>query len=348
MRGGQWQVFYLARFQAGDGEYTPVVACLKGSPLAKKLTAEGIEIVPLGSNKQWNLITLLRLAAANRRHKFKFIHTHDARAASLGAILRKLWGTGVKLVHTRRVSYPVKGRSLAKYKLADAVVGVSHDTANSLRLSGLAPEQLCVIHSGIDLSRYTPRTAQEVQKHERFIFAMVGALTPQKGHSVLIKAMALLKEYTDMPPWEVRVVGDGPLFGEILAEAKSLEVDIHLSLLGRQDAAKILPQCDAMLVPSVDGEGSSGTVKEAWAVGLPLICSSLAANLELVENEHNGLVFICGLERDLAEAMRRVALDPSLGATLVAAGRESVLHYTADKMAASYNRLYDRLLSFTG
>jgi Glycosyltransferase len=132
---------------------------------------------------------------------------------------------------------------------------------------GLPAEQLCVIHSGIDLSRYTPKqTFTEVakQEDERFVFVVVGALTPQKGHSVLIKAMSFLKHNHDLPPWEVRVIGDGPLFNNILHEAKALGVEGHLALLGRQDASKLLPFCDAMIVPSVDGEGSSGTIKEAW------------------------------------------------------------------------------------
>ena len=343
MRGGQWQVFYLARFQKREGYYNPVVACPKNSPLAKKLEEIGIEVVDISSTSHWNPLACIRLALAWRKHKFAIIHTHDAKAAIFGAMLRRFWGDKLRLVHTRRVSYPVKGRSIRKYKVADAVVAVSHDTANNLRLSGLSADQLCVIHSGIDLARYTPRVFQE---HDRFIFIMVGALTPQKGHTVMIKAMKHLMEFQDMPPWEVRVVGDGPLFDEILGEAREFKVESQLSLLGRQDASKIMPYCDAMVVPSVDGEGSSGTIKEAWAVGLPLICSSLAANLELVENEQNGIVFISGLDKDLADAMHRVALNSSLRKLLVDSGRESVLHYTADKMAMSYTRLYDRILSF--
>lgn len=343
MRGGQWQVFYLARFQRQEGRYTPVVACPKASPLAGKLREIDVEVVELASMPHWNPFSFIKLLCAWRKHKFSIVHTHDAKAAACGAMFKRFLGKKICLVHTRRVSYPVKKASISKYKAADAVVAVSQDTANSLRNSGIPAAQLCVIHSGIDLARYVPRIPQD---RERFIFLVVGALTPQKGHTVLIKAMKHLMETEDMPPWEVRAIGDGPLFNSILAEAKALKVDSRLSLLGRQDASKIMPFCDVMVVPSVDGEGSSGTVKEAWAVGLPLICSSLAANLELVNNERNGLVFTSGQDEALADAMRRLALDPALCASLAESGRESVQQYTADKMASSYTRLYNRILHF--
>ena len=349
MRGGQWQVFYLARHQKNEGSYTPIVACPASSPLLAKLNEIGVETIALPSGKQWNLLSFLRLSLAQYKKKFAIIHTHDARAASLGAMCKRLWGKKPFLVHTRRVSYPVKGMSLNKYKYADVIAAVSKDTADTLQQCGLPAEQLCVIHSGIDLSRYTPKqTFTEVAKQgdERFVFVVVGALTPQKGHSVLIKAMSFLKHNHDLPPWEVRVIGDGPLFNNILHEAKALGVEGHLALLGRQDASKLLPFCDAMIVPSVDGEGSSGTIKEAWGVGLPLICSNLKANLELADHNKNALVFSCGVERDLASNMEMLIKDKSLQKTLVAGGNEQVLNFTAEKMSESYTKLYNRILNF--
>ena len=352
MRGGQWQVFYLARHQQKEGRYLPVVACPASSPLLSRLKEIGVETIALPSCKQWNLLTFLRLALAQRKKKFAIIHTHDSRAASLGAMCQHLWGKKPLLVHTRRVSYPVKGLSLNKYKCANVIAAVSKDTADTLQLCGLPAEQLCVIHSGIDLNRYTPKQASPSSplssspEAERFVFVVVGALTPQKGHSVLIKAMSFLKHHHDLPPWEVRVIGDGPLFNDILHEAQALGVDGHLSLLGRQDASKLLPFCDAMIVPSVDGEGSSGTIKEAWGVGLPLICSNLKANLELTENNINALDFTCGSEHALATNMDRLIKDKALQERLVAGGNKQVLNFTAEKMSESYTQLYDRILSF--
>ena len=346
MRGGQWQVLYLTSFLSRHSEFPPVVACPKNAPLGQKLRDHGIEVIDLPSAGRWNPISITRLLWARRKQRFALIHTHDARSAALGAMLRRLWGKQVKLIHTRRVSYPVKRSSLGKYRLADRIVGVSQDIVNSLVYCGLPEEKLQAIHSGIDLSRYTCRQPGAAQ---HFVFAMVGAFTPQKGHNVLLKAMALLNERgslrTALPPWEVRMIGSGPLFESVLAKARELGVDAHLAMLGQQDAGKILPYCDAMLVPSVDGEGSSGAIKEAWAVGLPLICSDLPANLELAIPENNCLTFASGQEAALAEAMHRLLLNPGLCERLVNGGKASVTRFTAEKMAAAYVSLYQELLT---
>ena len=82
MRGGQWQVFYLARFQRQEGRYTPVVACPKGSPLAGKLKEIDVEVVELAAMPHWNPLSFIKLLCAWRKHKFSIIHTHDAKAAA--------------------------------------------------------------------------------------------------------------------------------------------------------------------------------------------------------------------------------------------------------------------------
>lgn len=56
----------------------------------------------------------------------------------------------------------------------------------------------------------------------------------------------------------------------------------------------MLPDCDALVVPSVDGEGSSGAIKEGWVTGVPVICSALASNQELVRGDENGLLAAVG------------------------------------------------------
>lgn len=348
MRGGQVQVFYLARALHRSDEFSVVVACPAGSPLACEAAAEGIAVLPLPGRWPWSPRALLALWRAARGHGAVVLHTHDARAAGLGALCKVTWGSGVRLVHTRRVSYPLgRGMSRRKYLSADMVVAVSAETGGVLMAAGLDPSHITVIHSGIDPSRYLPRQARD---DGRFVFGMVGALTPQKGHAVLIEALAALRERMDAEgdgavslPWEVRVVGSGPLFGALLARAHELGVSSRMAFLGRQDSRRMLPHCDALLAPSVHGEGSSGVIKEGWATRLPVICSGLASNLELVRDGENGLVSPPGDAEALAAAMYRVATDPALRRRLIAGGLASVARYTDTRMAQAYMALYRRL-----
>ena len=132
-----------------------------------------------------------------------------------------------------------------------------------------------------------------------------------------------------LPPWAVRIVGDGPLLDPIKEEARTLGVDALLALPGRRDSVDMLPDCDALVVPSVDGEGSSGAIKEGWVTGVPVICSALTSNQELVRGDENGLLAAVGDPVSLADAM---------------AESRSVLEFTDTRMAEQYMDLYRRLM----
>lgn len=340
MRGGQRQVLYLARALQRDAGFTPLVACPAGAPLLAAAQAEGIATLPLPGRRVWNPLVLFTALRAMKLHGTAVIHTHDARSAALGDVLCRMGGSHLRLVHSRRVSYPLGGSlRRGKYARAHAIACVSAEIADTVAAAGIPREKLHVIHSGIDPTLYAPKRPRT---DGRIVFGMVGALTPQKGHSVLLAAMAALQGAlgAGLPPWEVRVAGSGPLFDAILAEAKTLGVAERLALLGWQDSKVILPHCDVLVVPSVDGEGSSGTIKEGWVVGLPVVASDLASNLELVRDGVNGLVFPSGNGMELAACMARVVRDQVLHDRIVAGGTASVATVTDARMAHAYKQLY--------
>ena len=82
LRGGQIQVFYLARALMRRDDIAPVVACPRGSALALLLEREGIPLLPLPGRAPFNPLVLFTVERALRRHAFRIIHTHDANAAT--------------------------------------------------------------------------------------------------------------------------------------------------------------------------------------------------------------------------------------------------------------------------
>ena len=324
-RGGQRQVLYLAAGQARAG--TPVrVAAPAGSPILEKALDLGLETWPLPGRRDFDLRNLAALAGA--LDASGILHTHDARAASLGALVRLL-RPGVRLVHTRRVSYPLgRGWSRLKYRLADLVVCVSREVEEAVRRAGVV--RTAVIPSAIIPERYAPRLGDNGGR-----LGIIGALSPQKGHDQLFEALALMAD----PP-EVWVVGAGELEGKLRAQAARLGLGDRIVWKGELESPLVLPRFDTLVVPSAHGEGSSGVIKEAWAAGVPVICSDLPANLELVRDGQNGLVFPGGDPAALARQLERLRRDPGLCEGLVAAGRADVPAYDAEGMRAAYDRAY--------
>ena len=233
LRGGQRQVLYLARRQLAAGRVLPLAACPAGSPLAAALVAAGVEVLPLASGRDWDPRNLLRLRRFLAGRRITLLHTHDARAAALGALL-KLLGGDFRLVHSRRVSYaPGRGWGRLKYRLADLVLAVSAETADVLAGCGVPRERLAVAHSGIDPARYSPRRAKGPDAP--LVIAAVGALTPPKGHEVFLRGLAVLRDMPGLPAWRALLVGEGPLRPELARLAASLGLGerVELPEIGR-------------------------------------------------------------------------------------------------------------------
>lgn len=339
LRGGQRQVYYLARALAETRTITALTACPADGALAAFLRREGLPLLPLPGRNPANPAMLWTLERGLR--DMNILHTHDAHAAAAGALFKTLHPK-IRLVHSRRVSYPLRpGIRLWKYMQADAVVGVSREIADGMIRAGVPEKRVHAIHSGIDPERYAPKRPRP--DHAPFMFQSIGACTPQKGYGVLLWAMRELRDAA-LPPWTVRIVGDGPLRFSLLEEARRLGVENRLSMPGRLESRDVLPDCDALVVPSVDGEGSSGAIKEGWATGVPVICSALQSNTELIHDGENGLTAAVRDPQALAEAMRRCLLDANLRERLVAAGNRSVLEFTDRRMALAYAALYETLL----
>lgn len=343
MRGGQRQVYYLVRGLAEEGFVAPTVACVKDSPLHDALVDVGIPVVALNGLKEWNPFVFFRAAQANKSGHFEVIHTHDARAASLGALLRGSCMKGAKLVHTRRTILPMRrGWSRKKYLNAEAVVCVSHGVAAAMRDSGMPEEKLLVIPSAIDPKRYTSK----VERNDgRIVFGMVGALTPEKGHALFLEALGLLHALNALPPWEARFAGSGPLLPQLLKKGEDLGILEHLSFLGWQESCNVLPQCDVLVVPSIEREASSGAIREGWVVGLPVVCSDLPGNTELIKDGENGLVFANLSAESLAGKLLKILHEPEIVMHLVAGGRSSLEPFLVSSMIRGYTELYTRLLA---
>ncbi len=347
LRGGQRQVLYLAKYLLEQKDIVPLIACSSRSALAHAAMEDGLPLLPLASKYPWNpwlwktLLTELR-----ENNSVRIIHTQDARSALVGAALKRFFPK-IKLVHSRRVSYRISpGIHAWKYKQADAVVGVSQEIVRQMRACGVSPEKTFAIHSGIDPEVYALRARKEPATP--FIFLAIGALTPQKGFSTLLDAAALLARDSSLPSWQVTLVGDGPLRKSLHAQADRLGLFAsdtrRLSMPGSCESRKVLPFADAVLVPSSSGEGSSATIKEAWASKLPVIASNLSSNCELVTHTVNGLLFDVNNPVSLAGEMKKCLTDATLYTRLVEGGSKTLPQFTHIRMAASYRHLYNTLL----
>lgn len=162
-----------------------------------------------------------------------------------------------------------------------------------------------VVHCGVNLESWVARPIENTRR-----LVCVGRLAREKGHVILVEAMACLK---DLPFFEVVIVGDGPLRSEIEARAKALGVQDRVKITGWMSAEKvreeILASC-AMVLPSF-AEGLPVVLMEALALERPVITTMIAGIPELVEHGISGWLIPSGSIEDLVDAMRELLAMPA-------------------------------------
>jgi len=188
-------------------------------------------------------------------------------------------GTEPGLHRIHRLLAPVRRRVL---KAARAVI------ANSLALQqrAIAADALPVdvIPNGVDSSYFVPPAGKPPPQPFRWLF--VGRLQAQKNLGWLLTRLAALKDQ----PWELHVVGDGPLREEWQRLAETLDIAGRVQWHGwlpREHVRSFYQNSHALVQPSLY-EGMANTVLEAMACGLGIVASDEPANRALVEASGSG------------------------------------------------------------
>jgi hypothetical protein len=140
MRGGQWQVLRLIEGLASAGVESTLLARAE-KPLYVAARKLGWRVQPIG---------LTRAVREARNHDL--IHAHDARAHTLGAVVR-----AGKLVVSRRVAFPVG--SGWKYGRALRYLAVSEYVKGVMIAGGVAAEKIEVVYDGVPLLDQAAGTA---------------------------------------------------------------------------------------------------------------------------------------------------------------------------------------------
>jgi glycosyltransferase involved in cell wall biosynthesis len=170
----------------------------------------------------------------------------------------------------------------------------------------------------------------------------VARLSEQKGHMVLLDAAAQLA--AEGVPFELILVGDGPLRGEIERRITLRRLDARVRMVGWLGAPQVREAVlsSRALVLSSFAEGLPIVVMEALALGRPVITTFIGGIPELVQPGVSGWLVPAGSAHALADAMR-LALQASpaelahmgrAGAARVASHHDA--RVTAQRLAALF------------
>lgn len=274
-----------------------------------------------------------------QREGFDRVHAAWATApATAVSVLSRLTGLPYSFGAHAYDVYRDGGDNFLKPKLRQASFIHTTTQANVDYLSSLVSGEEDLIAEKILLARRglvkLPEFAERREFHDPVRLICVGRLVPKKAHHYQLAACAELKKREI--PFELHLVGDGPLKEEIAATAEALEIIESIFIhgaLSQEDTQVRYRESDifwhtGIVAPDGDRDGLPNVVPEALALGLPVISSPTAGVNEAVLNtgtsEDTGLVVDVSDPVVLANAVERMINEPELRLQMAQAGRRWV------------------------
>ncbi len=168
----------------------------------------------------------------------------------------------------------------------------------------------------------------------------IGQAVERKGLGVLLRAFEALREHV---PATLTLVGaSAEEIAPLLLDDRGVRA---LGKLSECDKHAQLEQADVLCAPSLGGESFGMVLTEAFAAGLPVVGSDIPGYRDVVRDGVDGLLVAPGDALELAEALRRLALEPSLRAQMARAAVERAERFSWSRVAAEVMASYETAMA---
>ena len=296
-----YEVHVACNFEKGNS------CSLEKIQTLKKLL-ENIEVKYYQINFERNILKIFSNFSAYKevkkileKNKYRFLHCHSPIGGVIGRIAGYL--TQTKVIYTAHGFHFFKGAPLLNWLLYYPIEKyLSRYTEILITINKEDYERAKTFYAkkveyipgvGIDVEKIKNIKIDKEQKRKELglskdsiVLLSVGELNKNKNHSIVIKALAKLNN----PNIHYLICGQGNLKEYLEKLIKKLKLENNVKLLGfRKDIYEIYKISDIFVFPS-KREGLSVALMEAIVCELPIICSDIRGNRDIVENEKNGIL----------------------------------------------------------
>jgi colanic acid/amylovoran biosynthesis glycosyltransferase len=289
---------------------------------------------------------------------YDIIHCQFGNLGLLGMALRDIGAIQGKLITTFRgndISEYVRQHGEHVYdrlfQTGDFFLTNCDFFRNRLLKLGCHPDRVLVHRSGIDCDRFffQPR---RLSPGEQVRIVTTGRLVEKKGIEYVVRAIAKVSK--THPNIKYDVIGDGPLRESLEQLIQALNVSPFVELLGwkqERELIEILDRSHIMVAPSIssrngDQDAPVNVLKEAMAMGLPVIGTQHGGIPELIEDGKSGFLVA---ERDveaLSDRLEFLVTHPDRWIEMGKAGRACVeAHYNKETLNDRLVEIYQTVLA---
>ena len=307
-----------------------------------------------------NLTAYRQLKKLMEEERFDLVHCHNPMS---GVITR----LAAHATHTKPVVYTAHGFHF--YKGAPIKNWLLYYPVEYL-LSFYTNQQICIniedyerakrfFHAqkvnyvpgvGIDVKRIRDVKVNKSNKRkdlgipkEAIVLVSAGELITRKNHETIIRTMAKLKDKR----FVYVICGHGELEAHLKEIVKDLKLEYQVFFLGyRTDILEIYMASDICIFPSFQ-EGLPVALMEAMACGLPVVCSKIRGNTDLVGNNGGILIKPTDVE-SYAGAILKLGNDKSLRETMGSYNQRIVEKFDVEKISSAMIMIYEDILKHNG
>jgi glycosyltransferase involved in cell wall biosynthesis len=333
-------------YLAGDKNVRPIVVPELGREIsfAKDITA------------------LFKLYAIMKREMPDIVHTHTAKAGTLGRIAAALSGVPIK-VHTFHGHIfdgyfsPFKARIFLMIErfmalFTDKVIIVTESVKDEMvrRLKIAGEERCAVIPLGLELDKFLNCGAKRgiFKKRlklddETLLVGIIGRLVPIKNHRMFLGAAREAKRRLAGKKVKFIVAGDGELKAGLTALASEMNMADDVIFTGWvRDLTEVYADLDIVALTSLN-EGTPVSLIEAMAAARPVIATDVGGVRDLVKDGETGILAKSGDIDDfsgklvilLKDGVKRKALGERASADVIK-------RYSKERLISDLKSLYEK------
>lgn len=238
------------------------------------------------SKKQYSIIKILDMASTSALTIRRIIDEEVKKNYPFSNSLKR-----------HKIAYNDQQCSIYKKEidLADYLLVPSNFVKESLKEIGVSEEKIFYLPHGVDINMFSPNY-KKLNLNARLTFLFVGRVEAAKGIYYLLEAFKQLQTL------KIKLLVVGDTMGQ-LEELKKYTSNVEFVGLKRRDEMpEYYNKADVFILSSL-WEGSSLSLLEALAMGLPAIASKYSCAPEVIIEGEEGFVIE---PRDIVELKKRI------------------------------------------
>ena len=259
---------------------------------------------------------------------YDIVHCHTPNAAAVTRLVCRRFRrkNNLKVFYTAHGFHFYKGAPLKNWLVyypiekvcscfTDVLITMNKEDYN-LAVAKMKSKNVKYVHGvGVNISKLSNFETDKISKRNEIgipcdatLLISVGELIERKNHKVIIDAISKIEN----DHLHYAIVGKGPLMDDLNEYIKQRNLSNRVHLLGyRRDVPALYKSADLCCFPSIH-EGLPVALMEAMACGLPIVCSNIRGNNDLIEDGESGFLVETNDVDAYVKSIKKIVENPTM------------------------------------